>query len=360
MLIDWITARLPFDHFTREEVEELRTLSDRIMRYCPRTNEVKYETAAWSSIRSDSHAVSFHVGTDSIRVQGSPARVTGDGCTVFGSGPSAALDLPESLRRMTQYLASALSHGDRLGPRSPAISTLLSADVKSWIVTRIDITENLLLESLPMVRTALNYLLSAETGHQRTNRSTRGDSVYWNAGSRLLAGKAYAKGPHLEYLMRKAKTYTGRQYSMSDIALANRLLRLELKIGAQYIRERLGCMWHELTPENLKQIWISYFSQFIKTVTIMNDEQLLERLTDAAPTPGQAKSALSLWYMIKQLGAVKAQQLTSSSTWYRNIKIMRRAGLSFADIKSAEIIPFRMNLGECKPVTSWQQLRESA
>jgi len=75
---------------------------------------------------------------------------------VFGSGPSAALDLPGSLRRMIFHL-------------STVVGIPIPCAIESWNVSRIDVTGNLLLPSLASVRQALSILRNVEGGRYRVS-----------------------------------------------------------------------------------------------------------------------------------------------------------------------------------------------
>ena len=346
MLIDWITARLPERFFDRHEWYHLMSLTDRVSRYCGKTGELRWESAAWESVRSDSHQIAFRVGSDAIWIQGSPARLMGEGDTVFGLGASAALDLTGCVERMSAFVF------DQVG-------LPLRGHPWDWIVSRIDVTGNLLLNSLVDVREALRILRNVEGGRYRVSQKA-GDTVYWSTNSRLRKGKAYAKGPHLEYQMRK-KGYDGKRYVTEEICLANRLLRLELTLGAQWLREeRSGKKWHELTNGDLYEEWESYFSRMVGDMETTNDRELKEKIYLVAPTAGQAKAAYGTWALIQSQGWEQARDMHSSRTWYRNLKILRNAGLSDADLSAGRIVEFRRQLIECQLVESWEELRKVA
>lgn len=343
MLIDWITARVPLALFSPEDLIRLRASGDRIQRYNLATGDVTWETQAWDSIRSDSHHLSFRVGSDVLWVQGSPARVIGDGDAVFGSGAAAALDLPGCMARMGAVLCAKL-----MLPCPP---------LRCWQVSRIDVTGNLLLAELASVRVALRLLRDCEGGRYRVSQQA-GDTVYWSQRSRLRAGKAYAKGPHLAYLMRKSD-YDGRAYTESEISLAGSLLRLELRLGSQLLRERLSKPWHELTSTELTDYWHQYFSRMLGNIDI-TDMNIAERIKAVAPTPGQAKAALMTWALIQAEGWEKARDLQSRPTWYRNLKLLRAAGLGDADLASGRVVALRRPLLHAQQVNSWEELRRLA
>ncbi len=347
MLIDWVTARLPSDHFHRSEWDHLRSFSDRILRYNPTSGEQVWETAAWESIRSDSHQLSFRIGSDALWVQGSPARVMGDGDAVFGSGASSELNLIGCIDRMSAY---AFQQFD-IEPRAHATD---------WIVSRIDVTGNLLLDSLEDVRDALRILRDVEGGRYRVSQQA-GDTVYWSHRSRIRSGKAYAKGPHLTYQMKKNRKYEGREYQIGEIELASRLLRLELSLKSQLLREdRLGKPWYELTSGDLYEQWNDYFGRMIGDSEMKNDADLKQKIIEAAPTEGQGKAAYGCWTLIKSEGWERAKEMCAKRTWYRNLKILRAAGLADADFSAGRVVEFRRRILDSALVESWEELKRVA
>ncbi len=106
VLIDWITARLPMEFMGEEQFKRRRKLGDRIQRYSANDGEIRWESQAWYSIRSDSHQIAMRVGSDALWIQGSPARVIGNGCTVFGNGASQELDAASCLQAMISHVSN--------------------------------------------------------------------------------------------------------------------------------------------------------------------------------------------------------------------------------------------------------------
>jgi len=344
MLIDWITARLPYEMFTTEEWEMLTTLGDRVIRYCPRSGEVRWETSTWESIRSDSHQITIRVGSDAFWMQGSPARCIGSGDAVFGEGASHALDLVGCVSRMARFASSLIGFD-------------LYQHHEAWKVSRIDVTGNLHMKSLDEVRESLTLLRSCEGGRYRVSQQA-GDTVYWSHKSRLKSGKAYAKGPHIKYMM-KNKNYTGYEYTEEQKQLSNNLLRLELKLGAQWLRD-LDKNWYEITPGQLYEEWTEYFERMIGTAEMTNDNELREKLFIVSPTDGQAKSAYCTWCMIQSTGWEKARNNHTKPTWYRNIKHLKNAGLGDLDLSVGEIVQLRRRIIDAQLVESWAELKNVA
>lgn len=336
MLIDWTTARVPLDKLSSEARDAARAVGDRICCYCPKTGESKYETSKWENIRSDSHQISTRCSTD-FWIQGSPARIIADGDAVFGAGPSRTLDLRGCVDRMRRYV------GDQLGIQLPGVD--------HWIVSRVDVTGNLKLDSEHQLRQSLKILRDCEGGRYRIGAQYP-ESVYWSSQSKLRSGKAYGKGAHLEHLM-KQKKYEGRRYDALEIMAAKCLLRLELKLGREWFARN---DWTTVTPQTLKEEWESYFHRMIGGTEVKDDESLLERILCVAKTEGQGRAAYGCWIMIQNEGWERAQSVFPKRTWYRHLKILRQAGLADADISAGNIVPLRRKIFEAQHVTSWQQL----
>ena len=349
MLIDWVTARIGLDCLSDEARQAVALWGDRMVRYCPRSGEVRYESSAWDSVRSDSHQIAMRV-TGDLWVQGSPARVCGDGDTVFGSGPSSALDLLGCVRRIVAFVEGMFS------VRLP--------DAVNWNVSRLDVTASVAFPDLSEVRQGLSVLRGTEGGRYRVSQKA-GDTVYHGGRSKLRRGKAYAKGPHLEYAQ-KQPGYSGRIYSDAEIADANKLMRLEVTLGREWFR-RVG-EWHAVTPERLVQEWESFYGRMLGGVEVM-ESNIVERVhavaigDDGKPKPRQAIAALACWHIIQQMGWERAKAMHSKSAWYRHLQLLHAAGLGDADISQGNVVVLRRVQLHAARVDSWaelHQLRKSA
>ena len=269
----------------------------------------------------------------------------GDGDAVFGSGASAALDLRGCLERMIQFVNAALPI------KLPALMPL-------WKVTRIDVTQNLLLGSLTEVKDALSILRNCEGGRYRVSQQA-GDTVYWSHRSSLRSGKAYAKGPHLAYCNKEEK---GRPYRPEYVTAADRLLRLELSLKNEYFRrvDQDDRDWYGLTPEDLRAEWERYFLRMIGDTEMTNDNAVYKRLHEVAETEGRARAAYACWLLIQKEGWERAKAFHATSTWTRHMRVLRDAGLSDADISAGQVVPLRRRILEATPVNTWDDLFQAA
>jgi len=157
----------------------------------------------------------------------------------------------------------------------------------------------------------------------------------------------------------KQKDFNGRRYQPEEMGKANRLLRLELSLRRHWFRDFIH--WSHATAEILTTAWHVFFDRIIGAGKVVNDKQLLEACIDAGPTPGQGKSAYSTWCLIKSEGWERAKDMTSERTWYRNLKILRAAGLGDADLSKGQIIQFRQKpIIEYQVINNWRELLKAA
>jgi II/X family phage/plasmid replication protein len=342
MLIDWITAKLDEKHLSENAIRALRARADRIIRISAETGEQVYETQAWDSIRSDSHSITIRMSADCLFICGSPARILGDGDAVFSTGVCSKLELRGCIDAMIKFVSIQ--------------TAVFLPPSNSWKITRIDVTDNLKLDSQAQVIEALDILNRTDGGRYKVSNKA-GNSIYWGSKSRRYKGKAYAKGEHLVYLM-NLKGYDGKRYSEEEIEAAKKLLRLELTIGAQTMRELSH--WSDLTPMDLANEHQRYFGRMIGDSNMTSVSKLQDKLLQICPTAGQAKSAFMLFTYIRAHGLKKAKADTSSSTFYRNQRYLKMAGLADSDISTGEIVNLRRRVLECSSVNSWSDLMAAA
>lgn len=347
MLIDWITLRLPLESGHLSSV-----LHDRIMDNlgsmvcCSADGEVKWikKTPDWESIRSDSAGLYWSITYDGdshpyLTIGASPASLLNDGVNVFGS-----LDLQVGCETLLKVASKALG--------------LVLPNWWYWHCTRLDITANYDMGNPAQVKQALRLLLATDAPRRKASSDTKGgDSVYWNGNSPLRAGKAYHKGAHLRYMAKKGKI------SISDdrLQLADRLLRLEMKLGARWFRS-LSFDWHSLTAAQLTDYHFDYFSALIGSdMGVYDMETLLQKLEQVSPTMGQALAAHRTWALIKTIGYDQVRHSIPHRTFMRHQALLKLAGLTAADLCSGNVIPFRQKtLLLDAPVLCWDDIKKAA
>lgn len=333
-MIDWLTFRLPPDKVSEELRLALLRLHGKLISINP-DGSIEWEAPRRESVRSDSHQVTVHMGYG-LEIAGSPARVMQEN-NVFGSG-----DINECFAAMLGFVEEKLS-------------IELPRTHVDWKCSRVDITHNFNLGSQAEVRQALSCLRLSEGGHFQVR--TQSESVYWGQGSRLRRGKAYAKGPHLRYLAKKK----GLKIETDLLDLADSLLRLELTLAGQYWRERAEKNWYQYSEQELDLLHKEYFDQVIGKLEVKEMDNIQERFEEVAATPGQGKAAYRTWALIRSIGIRETQAMLPVSTWHRHKKIMFDAGLTWADLQSQNVVPFRQRaIVISEPVRSWADLRRAA
>ena len=334
-MIDGLTIRVPIANLDPHQV---RAWSDRQGYLCAidPTGQVEWAKPKRESLRSDSHGVVIEHWHDCLKVQGSPARVMGTD-NVFGSDNALAC-----ARAMCGF---ASGHG----------IVEFGDDFDAWTVSRLDVTENYDLGAPSAVRQALTHLRMASGGRYAVR--TQADTCYWSPASERKSGKAYAKGPHLEYLARQGKV----ALDPTDLALAHRLLRLELALRSKWWREDAPAKWWELTGAQLAGFHRDYFEKLIGSIEVTDMTDLRKRLDEVCDTPGRAQAAYYFWALVRTVGIEEVRNATPRSTYYKHVKALMQAGLSHSDFTAGAILPFRstrIDLGQ--PVQSWAELRRSA
>ena len=336
-MIDWLTLKIDAMDLPEATVWKLRERQGRVIKLGP-AGDIEWETVARESIRSDSHQVTCAMGGE-LSICGSPARVMAQD-NVFGSG-----DPVVCARAMLAFVARTCE--------------VELPDVTAWRCTRMDVTQNFDMGALSHVREALMCLRHAEGG--RYQLRTAAESVYWSVRSQLRSGKAYAKGPHLEYLARKG-TVDIDPVSMSA---ASRLLRLELSLKSQWWRERSNKKWHQYSEVELEREHADYFGPLIGSVEVMDmngvEQQVLKAAKDLGRSEGQGNAAYLYWLTIQQLGFETTRARTSKTTHHRHVKVLMHAGLSFSDFQARRVVVLRRRpLVLAQPVRSWSELRRVA
>ena len=332
MLFDWMTLSIDAMNCSAKLLHLLESKQNMLLMVSP-TGELIWRAPVRKDIRSDTHSITVRL-CSALDIYGSPARCMGeDSNNVFGS-----FDLMECFRGVLKFVSTQLD-------------CALPWDPELWQLRRLDITGNYDLGHLDTVKQALNYLRHTQGG--RYQIKTNAETVYWSYKSKLRAGKAYAKGPHMAYMIKRGKA----ELTQEKLEMVQRLLRLELTLGSQFWRRDAGKPWFEFTNDELLAVYTKYFSQFIGDIEVSEVTDVLDKLIGIAPTPGQAKAAYKTWSLIQTHGEEATKALTNQATWYRHKALLKQVGISWADMHEGRIVPFRRRtivLGD--PVTSWEDL----
>jgi len=350
LLIDWLTLRIPLNHSRVSDVVRARILACLGKLHCYDADGVQ----VWSKnvldvdkLRSDSVGLFWQVqgdgeGREHLVIGGSPASLE-HGLNVFGSFDvrhAATVLIRAAMREFHAYLPP----------------------LEQWQCQRIDLTGNYGLPDSASVKSALRMLLLSDGSRRKPGSKRDTDSVYWNASSDIAKGKAYHKGPQLRVLVKKGKLQATEQ-QLDD---ADRLLRLECTKGSRWFRRlrQAGANWWQLTAYQLWDEFKAFFGRLVQgvEVTEMNRESMVARIQAAnGITEGRALAAFTMLRNIREDGFEIVKGYTARSTFQRNLKYLRAAGVTDADMHTAKILQFRpVKIVLAEPVGSWADLRIAA
>lgn len=360
LLIDWLTLRLPVKSLPISLQERLFQNLDTVCAFTLDASgaplELRWETKRlnFDTLRSDSAGLYFtvtYIGPEAWFYLGaSPAALDHD-TNVFGH-----LDLcagSESLlRRARKAFACFLPHPDE------------------WELVRMDITGNYALPDAAMVKTALRTLMQTDSARRKaTSGKGCGDTVLWSPTSDRFAGKAYHKGPHLRHLFRKEQIVIDEE----RLLLADRLLRLELRVGSRFFREIknskrhpafAGRHWTTFTPVELAALHRVFFGPLVDGVEVRNMGRVesVEMIAAAnGITAGRARAAYGTYKAIKESGLDEVKASMAERTFYLHKKYLLGAGYSDADLCAGNVVQFKpIRIVLAQPVTCWDDLRAAA
>jgi len=338
-MIDWLTLKIDVMKLNQEAFDRFYQNRSKLCMVDPQGNVV-WERPTRESVRSDSHQLTVEFGTHLI-VYGSPARLlTGDHDNVFGS---------DSIRECAQAMVKHLEQ--TLAVKLP--------EYQMWQCKRIDVTENYFLGSLLNVKQALEMVRNAEGG--RFQLRVECESVYWSTKSKYRSGKAYSKGQHLAFLIKRGKLLLDEQ----KLQAAAGLLRLELSLRTHWFSKICKKSWYLLTPNDLATEHNEYFSKLVGDCEVSEMSDLQQKFADAALSlglnPGQGRACFGSWNWIQSYGYNDWKEGVARSTFYRHRKIMMKAGLSYADFQNRKVVPIRKRRVVLdRPVKSWSELLKVA
>ena len=333
-LIDWLTLRLPSSRLSSPALAALQDHQG-VLTKTTAAGELHWRAHPREEIRSGWHRLGWHLNERRLELSGSPARLQHPN-NVFGDRDPhrCALDMIGFFNRHT------------------GIS--LPEQVALWNCTRLDVTVNHLLGSEADVLEALRCMMGVSGGHLRAE--TRSGSVYWNAGSQLRSGKAYQKGPHLEYQIRKGEAWAPPE----QVVLCNRMLRLELSLRSQFWRERARLAWHEWTAQGIEAEHQRYFAPMMDALKVVDTSDLLQSLRRVS-SKGAATAAYGTWLAIRTDGLDRVRGRMSDATFYRHKHLLFEVGMTWGDLQASNLVPLRRRSIEIgQPVHSWAELREAA
>lgn len=362
LLIDWLTLRIPLNLLPPALQEKMYDNRDIVACFKTGTDgqptEIRWESKRlnFDSLRSDSDGLYitcvYVKETAYLYIGASPASLLHEN-NVFGS-----LDIQAG--------------ADALVARARRSLASFLAPAPDWEICRLDITGNYALPDSAHVKTALRSLLGTDSARRKaTSCKNGGDTVLWSPTSDVQAGKAYHKGPHLRYLAKKAQILMNEDL----LLLADKLLRLELRLGARFfrhIRERrtnrfYGRHWTTLTQSELAGLHQEFFQPLCDGVEVkdMGRVEMINRLVEAnGITTGRARAAYKTYSDIKEFGLDEVKATMPERTFYLHKKYLIGSGLTDADLSKflpGNVVQFRpIRIVVASPVSSWDDVRRAA
>jgi II/X family phage/plasmid replication protein len=153
--------------------------------------------------------------------------------------------------------------------------------------------------------------------------------------------------------------------SEAEQAGCDRLLRLELKLGRHFFSKVCQKEWHELSESDLDRIHDEYFGALVGSAEVHEMMDMEAACVKAAKelgyTEGSGKAAHMAWAFVQAYGYNEWKAKASRATFYRHKKIMKAAGLSYADFQQRRVVPIRRRaIVLNQPVRSWADLLKAA
>jgi len=346
MLIDWLTLRHPLTPalgtYVHEKIRDCMGLT--VCINADGSERWKKNNLDIEKLRSDFQGLFWSITNDGesqqyLTIGASPSSLEFGGVNVFGS-----LDIEYGAQILLKHARKALSS--------------ILPSFEQWQCRRIDVTCNYDLGNVSQVKQGLRLLLSTDAPRRRTNSDRKGgDTVYWNPSSDLRAGKAYHKGAHLRKMVGRGDCECPEDL----LDKADNLLRLELKLGARWLR-RLEKVWHKLTEAELLNEHQTFFGALIgEGLEVKDMGTLLKELEKVCSTPGRALAAHKTFSLIKSMGYTQTKESTPKATFMRHCADLRAAGISSAELCAGEIIPFRVRkMILAEPVRWWDEIKRVA
>lgn len=335
-MIDWLTLKISALDLNHKAFHALRCQADTIMRIDVESGEVVWQIMPWETLRSDNHAINVRYGTD-VYIAGTPARLFSKyNDNVFGPD-----DVGLCAERMLQFVAETKG--------------IILPHFSHWQCTRLDITFNYLLPNTVSKSSVSSHLRHCSGGRYQVRNDS--DTIKWSPRSQTFSGKAYFKGQHLLYQLKK----NVHNVPMDYVRMCENLLRLELKLGNKFFSRKYIDPYYTITESILKKYHNQYFTNILGKMNINKKSTIQKQLQQSSIALGFSKglgtSAYHTYLAIKESGIDAVKDEMSPAAYYRHKQIMFNAGMSWANLQPSNVIPMQMQpvvLGD--PVHSWSDL----
>ena len=300
MMIDWVTAKLPFHVPGR--------LHDGQVMSFDRHGEVKYHIDQRLPVVG-SHSEKIHVRTAGLDANGDTCLIEFSGNPVkFLQGHN--LFGPSNLRDL--MCEAWLKVSEVLGiPQPPEVFDKIKAG--TYTLSRVDLNEMYQFRDRAEV---LAWLYTASQTSRTRNQGaiTKGTTVYWNKTSKRWSVKAYAKGQELALLRNKSQLLPE-----SLRAFADPTLRIELTLKSDELRETglyLAANW--LTIEESE-----VFHDYVGRIQMSEQKTTGELFLRIESRP--AAASYQMW-----LEGHDLRQILPKNTFYRHRRLLLEHGVDIS------------------------------
>jgi II/X family phage/plasmid replication protein len=244
---------------------------------------------------------------------------------------------PTSIHSTAAGLVDIVSKG--IGIELPIIT--------NWSTYRIDVSECYDLIDFDVVQEWFRGLNNAQFTRRKVNRyNTTG--LY--APGTTTALKFYAKGAEFYKHDRKILIKSGHRALADEIqVIANKLVRVEVEIKKKkLITEFENCNIMNIDDKKLQTIYDVEVNRLLKEgksdMNIVRTTDNVKRRLFNMYTLKQASLLMGFWFMLTIQGEEVIKKQYKQSTYYRNTKLLRDAGISFLNtdvqLKEESKVPY--------------------
>lgn len=300
MMIDWVTAKIPFHAPGR--------LHDGQVMSFDRNGEIKYHIDQRLPVVG-SHSEKIHVRTAGLDT-------SGDTCLIeFSGNPVKFLqghNIFGSSDLLNLMYETALKVSEILGLPQPQ-SVLDQLKAGTYTLSRVDLNEMYMFRDRAET---LAWLYAASQTSRTRNQGavTKGTTVYWNKTSKRWSVKAYAKGQELALLRNKSQLLPESLRTYTDAAL-----RIELTLKSDELRETglyLAANWLTIEESDL-------FHDYVSRIQMSEQKTTGELFLKIESRP--AAASYQMW-----LEGHDLRQILPKRTFYRHRTILLEHGIDIS------------------------------
>lgn len=300
MMIDWVTAKIPFHAPGR--------LHDGQVMSFDRNGEIKYHI--------DQRLPVFGSYSDKIHVRTAGLDTNGDTCLIeFIGNPVKFLqghNVFGSSDLLNLMYETTLKVSETLGLPQPQ-SVLDQLKAGTYTLSRVDLNEMYQFRDRAEVLAWL-YTASQTSRTRSQGAVTRGTTVYWNKTSKRWSVKAYAKGQELALLRNKDHLLPESLRSYSDAAL-----RIELTLKSDELRETglyLAANWLTIEESDV-------FHDYVGRIQMSEQKTTGELFLKIESRP--AAASYQMW-----LEGHDLRQILPKNTFYRHRRLLLEHGVDIS------------------------------